>query len=512
MRRFAVLAALLSAALACSGPPPELPVEATGDERPALTFTDWTADTELFLELPALVQGERSPCALHLTALADFSALAEGRVSAVLRGEGGQERFTADAPTVPGIFRPEVVPRRAGRYRLSVEVETAKFTATHDLGEIEVFVDEAAARQAAAAEEDDAGLVTFLKEQQWVMPFGTGVSAVRPLQPTLRAYGTLRARADGEAYINAPAAGRVVSLGEFPRVGARVQSSQPLVTVAPRLEAADQASLEFAVTDARLDVRHTERDRKRLESLQREGGVPVRQVLDAIHAEEEARAALAAAVRRLTMHKRVQQTDTGAIEGGLQVRSPLSGTILRVDVAPGMFVEAGAEMFQIADLTRIWLDVHVAEVDVARLGELRGVWFELPGGDRVELDATALVARGGSIDPTTRTLSLLFAVDNADAALPIGAFAEVRLRVGEPVSALSIPRSAVVDDQGATVVYVQADGEHFARRLVRLGLRDGDFVAVEGGLEPGEHIVTRGAYAVHLAAASGQAPAHGHSH
>ena len=55
-----------------------------------------------------------------------------------------------------------------------------------------------------------------------------------------------------------------------------------------------------------------------------------------------------------------------------------------------------------------------------------------------------------------------------------------------------------IRDRG-DVVYVQTGGERFARRLVRTGLRDGDYVAIIEGLAPGERVVSRGAYRVHLA-------------
>jgi multidrug efflux pump subunit AcrA (membrane-fusion protein) len=60
--------------------------------------------------------------------------------------------------------------------------------------------------------------------------------------------------------------------------------------------------------------------------------------------------------------------------------------------------------------------------------------------------------------------------------------------------------------------YVQTEGESFERRIVRLGVRDREYVEVLSGVEPGEHVVTRGAYAVKLAAAGTQVPAHGHAH
>jgi membrane fusion protein, heavy metal efflux system len=482
-------------------------------ERPELSFTHWTDRTELFVELPALVRGEDSPCAAHVTTLQPFAALARGRVIAVLRGPTGEERFESKAPTVPGIFRPVVKPAVSGTRRLIVEIRTDGVSADHDLGEVTVYDNLAAARSGIADEPNVPGRIPFLKEQQWPIDFATALAAERELRPTLRALGTVRARSDGEVLVVAPAAGRVATSGRaFPRLGARVAANDLLGVLAPRLEAADLASLELAVTSAELESRFAQRERERLESLRGEGAVPERRVQDAVHAAEEAQATLAAAQRRLDQFQRVERT-AGRGEGTLQLRAPLSGTITEVHTAPGTFVEAGAALFRVVDLTQLWLEVRVPEIDITRLDDSRGASFIADGGeDTLELAADTLVVRGQTIDPSSRTLALIFALDNASARLPVGAYGRVSLVTGDERRALAVPESALVDDSGTDVVFVQVEGESFERRVVRLGVRDRGFAEVMSGLRAGEHVVTRGAWSLKLSASSGAVPAHGHSH
>ena len=75
-----------------------------------------------------------------------------------------------------------------------------------------------------------------------------------------------------------------------------------------------------------------------------------------------------------------------------------------------------------------------------------------------------------------------------------------------------MPRSAIIDDGGQPVVYVQTGGESFARRPVRLGMRGVDYIAVDAGLKAGERVVHRGAYRLRLAAADPAETGHGHAH
>jgi multidrug efflux pump subunit AcrA (membrane-fusion protein) len=86
------------------------------------------------------------------------------------------------------------------------------------------------------------------------------------------------------------------------------------------------------------------------------------------------------------------------------------------------------------------------------------------------------------------------------------------MRVGNPSQGLAIPASALQDEDGLSVVYVQAGGERFLRRIVQIGARDGDWVQILGGIQPGERVVTLGTHLVRLAASSGKVPEHGHAH
>lgn len=487
--------------------------ERAEDERPALSFTDWTETSELFIELPALVVGKPSACAAHVTKLDDFSAPDAGRVTAILRGPSGDERFASGAPTVPGIFRPVIRPTSAGRRQLIVQIHTDGIAAEHDLGAVVVYPTTAAARAAIPEAPEAAGRVVFLKEQQWPIAFGTSMATERAMRASLRATGTVRARADGEVVITAPVAGRLLTGGAaFPRVGDRVSMDDVLAVLTPRLDAADVASLELAVTSASLEVRFAERERQRLEALRVEGAVPERRAQDAAHVAEEASAALSTAQRRLGQFRGAQRS-TGRGAGAVALRAPLVGTVTDVRVAPGTFVEAGAPLFRVTDLTRLWLEVRVPASDAARLDTPRGASAVIEGFDApIELAADALVGRGHIIDQVSRTLPLLFAVENASSRFPIGAFARVSLAVEEDRSALAVPESALVDDGGVFVVFVQVEGEAFERRVVRLGVQDRGYVEVLRGVRAGEHVVSRGGWSVKLAAASGVIPAHGHAH
>ena len=88
----------------------------------------------------------------------------------------------------------------------------------------------------------------------------------------------------------------------------------------------------------------------------------------------------------------------------------------------------------------------------------------------------------------------------------------VSVPAGEASESTAVPRSAVLQDEGRDVVYVQTEGEAFEERVVRLGNQAGGWVAIDGGVTPGERVVTRGANLVRLAARASSEPSHGHVH
>jgi hypothetical protein len=118
----------------------------------------------------------------------------------------------------------------------------------------------------------------------------------------------------------------------------------------------------------------------------------------------------------------------------------------------------------------------------------------------------------GVIDPATRALPVQFDVDNRAGRLLIGQTGTATLYSGRQQKMPAVPREAVLTEAGRPYVFVQLGGESFARRFIEVAARDGDLVGIRAGVEPGERVVTRGAYDVQLASAAGGLPAEGHVH
>ena len=482
------------------------------DEAVMLSVTHFTEKTELFVEFPPMVVGERSAFAAHLTRLRDFAPIDAGSVSIELLGSAPKpETFTVIKPTQPGIFRPVVIPTIAGTYQAHLRWTFEDQEDLHDLGEWRVYADADAAKAASGG--DEAGEITLLKEQQWFLDFATAPVAQKTLRPTEPLYGALTPRPGGILTLPAPVAGQLTPPPRgWPQVGAEIEAGQVLAVITPRLEesGADLASLNAAVQQARIELQHDQSNVKRLERLFNQGVIPERRLIEARGDVAHARVSLQAAQQRLRLRQRGQGTQGNHYE--VEVRAPFAGTIRDTSSAPGTFVEGGAALFEIAEDQVLWLEVRVPERLLSALTEELEGWFELSGDPhRHTLRADQRIPGLTPVDPATRTAALRFEI-SADSPLPVGAHTRVHLFLERPAEVVAIPRDAVINDGGQDIVFVMRSGESFNRRPVRLGVRDGDFVEVKAGLTPGERVVTRGAYIVKLAASSNQVPSHGHAH
>lgn len=481
-----------------------------GAEAEAQVHTHFTPRTELFVEFDPLVAGEKSTFAAHFTRLSDYQPITAGTVDVILSGgDAPTERFRVSAPRAPGIFAPTVVPRASGRRNLTLVMAAPGLQARHDLGEVMVHADAAAASRAGPAPGANEGEVGFLKEQQWTTGFAVESVQPRALRESVSAPATIRASADGAAEVVATSAGTLRAAGRFPALGDRITRGQTLAMLVPRLgDGTDVASLQAELATARSQAGLADADAARMQRLYAQQAVSQRRLQEARSAQQVAQAQLRAAQQRLS--------PLGGGGGGIALKAPIGGTLALVPVSNGAAVEEGDVLFHIVDRRELWLQAHVAEADAARLQQPAGVAFELPGLDApVEIragDNGRLVGVGAMIDPKTRSVPVLFALSDPDPRIALNQNVQARVFTGRRRDALSVPIGAVIDDGGQRVVYVMRSGESFSRVPVRLGLRDGDRYEVLEGLAAGDVVVTRGAMQVRLAAATPEAMGHGHAH
>ena len=461
-------------------------------------ITLWTDSTELFMEHPALIVGAPDKFAVHLTDLTDFAPLRSGRITLTFRPRDGGDDVVVvqDAPRAPGIYGPAPKFNRAGIYDLTIRVDSPQARDEIHVAGLVVYGSAAAAPRDSGA--TDAG-IAFLKEQQWKTEgFRTEAAIEGEVSASFEASGSLEPAAGRFAYVTAPVAGLVdaSSLAASPVPGARVARGQVLARLVPSL--GDGGGAAYA--DARARLREAEDEFARTRRLIAVEAIPQRRVHEAENRLTAAREALAGYAG-------------GALDasGRIAVRAPVSGVIAERTVTPGSRVEAGAQLFTIVDPSVVWLRVNVPAAQSARVTQTAAAEFSVDGSDR-RFATRRTISAGSIIDSLSRTVPLLFEVANGDGMLKVGATAKVTVATGVRESGVTIPYTAVLDEDGRAIAYVQPEGERFEKRMLTLGGRQGERVIVLSGVKAGEHVVSGSAYQVRLASLSTSVPSVGHEH
>jgi RND family efflux transporter MFP subunit len=472
--------------------------DGAGEPEPAGgAITLWTDSTELFMEHPALIVGAPGTFAVHLTDLTDFAPLRSGRIELRFEPQGGGEPLVVmqAAPRAPGIYGPAPEFTRAGVYDLTIIVESPQARDEIRVPDLRVYATAIEAPKEEAAGEEG---IAFLKEQQWKTPgFATAFAARGTVTGSFQATGQLIPAAGRMARLAAPIAGIVEASGlvRSPAPGQRVTRGQVLAVLTPALGEGGSA-----LARARAELREAEDEHARARRLFEAEAVPERRV-------HEAEIRLAAAREALRGFAGGNAPDA---EGRIAIRSPIAGVVGSRTLTPGSRVDAGAELFTVVDPSVLWLEVNVPAAEAARVSRNAGAAFRVPGSDVPH--SARPVSVGSVIDSMSRTVPVLYAVENRGGVLKIGMTARVDVGTGERLEGVVIPASAILEEDGRPIAYVQPEGERFERRELVLGGREAGRMLVRSGIRAGERVVTGAAYQVRLASLSTGVPAHGHEH
>jgi RND family efflux transporter MFP subunit len=474
---------------------------------------------EVFLEHGEIVAGEKVKLNAHVTDLKTAHARREGRVTFVLRlGEEPPLEVAVESPKRPGIYVGEVTFPAPGDWEAKVRIPVE---GAESVVELPPFHVHAPGRRAHEHGIEPPEGIAFLKEQQWKVLTRAEPAGRRRLVERVRLPGEVAARPGSKAAVVPPLSGRLLAPPgrALPSLGDRVGAGQTLALVQPPFSdfAAKLVEANAEAVRTKLALDHAEQAAARVQKLAAGQAKTERELQESEFALRAARANHEAALGLKAAYEKA-----GAVFGGgdlpaFELKAPIAGVVTRVEAAPGEHVAADRAVFTLLDPGRVFLEARIAEADLRRIGAALGAVYEMPGeGGRflpiLGEGGGRLVQLGLEVDPHTRAVALLYEVPNPDGRLRIGMALTIYVETARVEEGLAIPLSAVVEEEGRNVAFVQVAGETFQKRDLGLGLRDSGFVQVLDGILPGERVVTQGAYAIRLASVSSSVPAHGHEH
>jgi Cu(I)/Ag(I) efflux system membrane fusion protein len=184
--------------------------------------------------------------------------------------------------------------------------------------------------------------------------------------------------------------------------------------------------------------------------------------------------------------------ERGGVHSSMVFHSPLAGTVIKKEVQEGQFVDEGMELYELADLRRIWCVFEVYENDLrfVRTGMAVAITSDAYPGETFNGSVTLIEP---TLNQETRTLRVRTELDNPGLRLRPNMFVKGRI-LARAVEVLAVPSSALLSTGSRTVVWVETGPGRFAPREIVAGMTADGYTEVVRGLHEGEMIAATGGF------------------
>lgn len=371
-------------------------------------------------------------------------------------------------------------------------------------------------------------ILNISKESQILLGIKTQPVSIKNVTNKLKTAGIVRVKPDAKASITSSISGKLL-LGERITLGTIVKKGEVLGYVEQVLDANSQLGLQSQTLDlnirkiefqnkilelraqaaeqslrlqqARARLEQASRELKRSENLVEIGAVPIKRLEEAKLSFVLAQKDVEASEKQLeSLNTQVDQLQKGqSAFKNLQPPSlkvplicPITGIIENINMTNGVTVEPDKEILSVLNISTVLVEAKVFENDLPVVREASGADFSAFNGSLT--GRARIVFIGQTIDASARTIPVFFEVMNPLNQLRDGMYVDVLIDTDRPRRVLTVPKSAVVMEQGRLYVFVFHGGEIFERRLISLGEEGADYFEVKAGLEEEERVVVEGLY------------------
>jgi cobalt-zinc-cadmium efflux system membrane fusion protein len=320
------------------------------------------------------------------------------------------------------------------------------------------------------------------------------------IEESIFAYATLVTPWRKHAYVSARLAGRIDKLHVQP--GQKVTAGQVLA----ELQSLELKTLQLEAVNAQNDLRLST---KLLKQMEQAGEAVARQRLVEARSKHQRDVETLQIVRSKWLSlgldggefdKLTRERDLQRIPS-LPIRSPIGGAVIHADLSLGKVVEAAEHIFEIVDLSHVWVRIGVLEQDLHRIEPGQPVKLHLAAYPNEEFDSTVWV-KEPSLDPQTHLGTVLAKLTNPPASEPRllpGMNGLARVVVSGSKEKIAVPADALITEGAERYVLVEetatAAASQYQKQNVVVGRRTSEFVEIRAGnVYPGDRVVTRGSH------------------
>ncbi len=337
-------------------------------------------------------------------------------------------------------------------------------------------------------------------------------ATIKKVDFNLTVNGIVKADPNKTFAMNSPVAGKVLNV--FVSPNDLVLQNQILAEVISQeiaqlqFDLADnEIELRGQIAQAELEVNLTKNDYEREDKLFKQGISAQKDLLEADNKYARARKALSILKekRKLTKdlaHKKlaiVGANNSQSNMGITSIRSPKKGTILKRSVNPGELVDSNIILFQVSDLSEVFLEAQIYEKDISNINLGETIYFQTEACS--DENANCKVERSfigqisyisPTVDPETRTITVRAKMPNQDYKLKPEMYGKMKILL-ENNQALVIPKDSIQQVDGNEVIYLKTQ-KGFKEQKVTTGRKSDEFIEILSGLKPGTQVVNKGSF------------------
>ncbi len=340
-------------------------------------------------------------------------------------------------------------------------------------------------------DEHNEGRITLSEEA--IRQFGIEVAPAGggKLEQTLKLPAEIALNADRVAHLVPRVAGMAREVCK--NVGDEVSTGELMAV----LESRELAEVKAADLAAEARLKLAESNFKRVEELLRKNIAPEQEYFEALQKLEEERIAHHETVAKLHAlglnHDELDTALTGkeAEFSRYEIRAPFAGTVVAKHIALGELHDSSSDVFLLADLSTVWVDITVYAQDTYRIRPGQKIRLSSPARTSQAVEGEIFYV-SPIIRESTRTGLARAVLANDKGLWKPGLFVAADIVLGKEEVDLLVPSEAIQWVEEQSVIFVAADGA-FQKRPVAIGEKNGTHVHIVSGLNPGERFVARGA-------------------
>ena len=336
------------------------------------------------------------------------------------------------------------------------------------------------------AEEKPGGTMsnTFIVEKEAQFLFGVLTEKITTgdFNQSIQVLGTVIPSPQGRAVIQSPQAGKIISLKVS--VGQNVTVGQVLAVIEQQVDAGTQINIlsQRNGVDAEYNAAKAQYDRlKAIEDIAAKKDVT------------EAKARYETALKNRQLFNGNAGRNTGSTKM-VTLTAPVSGVVGTFNFSIGAVVNAGETLFDITNLNKVLVEAQVFANDGEQLTEVEKINTFSTNQNDTSSYSLKLVSTAQAVNAVNQSQKVIFEIINPKSQFKLGENINVHIFSKNVARQLTVPNGAIAEINGKPVVFVKDKAEQYSIVYINKGTSNGQYTAIEKGVEEGERIVTTGVY------------------